>query len=103
MEVALLKIRFDEVLSLNDNSNFLGKNKPHPAGMQHVLEKLGITKERAVYVGDSNSDGKFANNAEVDFVYFNERGDSLKSDIQVAATFSDWSAFPDLEIKPCFQ
>ncbi len=101
MEVALLKVRFDKVLSLNGHSEI--PDKPEPEGMYHVLDEFGIAKERAVYVGDSNSDGKFANNAEVDFIYFNERGDAMNPKVQVAATFSDWSAFPDLEIKPRFQ
>ncbi len=39
--------------------------KPQPDGIYHVLEKLGISKEKAVYVGDSEVDCITAKNAGI--------------------------------------
>ncbi len=39
--------------------------KPQPDGIYHVLEKLGVSKEKAVYVGDSEVDCITAKNAEI--------------------------------------
>jgi putative hydrolase of the HAD superfamily len=37
-------------------SAHLGVTKPHPAVYEHVLEGLGVTGDRCVYVGDGNSE-----------------------------------------------
>ena len=42
--------------------------KPNPDGVLLVLEKLGIKKEKAVYVGDSEVDCITARNAGVDCI-----------------------------------
>ena len=39
--------------------------KPQPDGIYHVLEKLGVSKEKAVYVGDSEVDCITAKNSEI--------------------------------------
>ncbi len=39
--------------------------KPQPDGIYHVLEKLGVSKEKAVYVGDSEVDCITAKNAGI--------------------------------------
>ncbi len=39
--------------------------KPQPDGIYHVLEKLGVSKEKSVYVGDSEVDCITAKNAGV--------------------------------------
>ncbi len=39
--------------------------KPQPDGIYHVLEKLGVPKEKAVYVGDSEVDCLTAKNAGI--------------------------------------
>lgn len=39
--------------------------KPQPDGINLVLEKLGVSKEKAVYVGDSEVDCITAKNAEI--------------------------------------
>lgn len=42
--------------------------KPQPDGINFVLEKLGVSKEKAVYVGDSEVDCFTARNAEISCV-----------------------------------
>ena len=44
------------------------KTKPHPEGLFLALEKLGLEKEEAFYVGDSHVDAKASENAEIDFM-----------------------------------
>lgn len=39
--------------------------KPEPDGIYHVLEKLGVSKEKSVYVGDSEVDCITAKNADI--------------------------------------
>lgn len=39
--------------------------KPQPDGIYHVIQKLGVSKEKAVYVGDSEVDCVTAKNAEI--------------------------------------
>ena len=39
--------------------------KPQPDGIYHVLEKLGVSKEKSVYVGDSEVDCITAKNAGI--------------------------------------
>lgn len=44
------------------------RRKPWPDSVLEVLEKLGIKKEEALYVGDSEVDIQTAQNAGIDFV-----------------------------------
>jgi HAD superfamily hydrolase (TIGR01509 family) len=44
--------------------------KPHPEGINFALEKLGVRRDRAVMVGDSEKDIRAANNAGIDSVLF---------------------------------
>lgn len=39
--------------------------KPQPDGVFNALEKLGVSKEKAVYIGDSEVDCQTAKNAEI--------------------------------------
>ena len=95
-EVALLKgVHFSECLSLNGHSRF--RDKPHPDGLLHIMETLGIGPERTVYDGDSLSDAKFANNTEVDFIHFNERQAKLDLPAPPLAIYDQWGQFYDLE------
>lgn len=45
-------------------------DKPNPAGILQALEKLGVTKSRAVMLGDSEKDIQAAHNAGIDSVLF---------------------------------
>lgn len=42
--------------------------KPHPEGLFLALEKLGVNKEEAVYIGDSFVDALASQNAEIPFI-----------------------------------
>ena len=44
------------------------RKKPAPDAVYHVIELLGIEKEAAVYIGDSEVDIKTAENAGIDVV-----------------------------------
>jgi phosphoglycolate phosphatase len=42
--------------------------KPHPAGVERVMEQLGAAKSRSVYIGDSEVDIATADNAGLDSI-----------------------------------
>lgn len=44
------------------------ERKPHPAGVNLVLDTLGVSREEAVYIGDSEVDLQTANNAGLDVI-----------------------------------
>lgn len=44
------------------------RRKPYPDGVLSVLDKLGIAKEDAVYIGDSDVDFETAKNSEMDVI-----------------------------------
>lgn len=44
------------------------RRKPYPDGVNSVLEQLGIAREDAVYIGDSDVDFETAKNAEMDVI-----------------------------------
>lgn len=43
-------------------------NKPAPDGVYYALEQMGVTKEEAVFIGDSEVDIQTAKNAEMDVI-----------------------------------
>lgn len=57
---------YDYYLSLCD-SHF--NEKPDPAGLHFVMEKLSSSPSNTLYIGNSNEDAYFAKNAGVDFIY----------------------------------
>lgn len=44
------------------------RRKPYPDGVLSVLEQLGVDKEDAVYIGDSDVDFETAKNSEMDVI-----------------------------------
>lgn len=42
--------------------------KPDPEGLLHIIEKMGINKKEALYIGDSLVDAETAQRANVDFI-----------------------------------
>ena len=46
----------------------LPEHKPSPAGLLVALERLGLSKDEAVYIGDSIIDSQTAKNAGMDFI-----------------------------------
>ena len=54
-------IRFTEVMGAREDL----PHKPDPTGVQQILDLMGINKEEALYVGDSETDMKTAKNAGI--------------------------------------
>lgn len=44
------------------------RRKPYPDGVNSVLEQLGVAREDAVYIGDSDVDFETAKNSEMDVI-----------------------------------
>lgn len=64
----LNKEYFDDIFDISIGDDFKRKLKPAPDGIYAALEELGIAKENAIYVGDSEYDILAAKNAEMDGV-----------------------------------
>jgi len=79
------------------SANF-GRRKPDPAMIQHVLARLGIRRERAIFVGDKlRTDVAAARRAGVRSVYIRKRGAPLApADLRPDFTIGDLRALPAL-------
>jgi FMN phosphatase YigB (HAD superfamily) len=77
------------------SANF-GRRKPDPAMILHVLERLGVRRERAVFVGDKlRTDVAAARRAGVRSVYIRKRGAPYASPaLRPDFTISDLRALP---------
>jgi len=51
----------------------VGEMKPHPLPLQRALADLGVAPERALFVGDSESDAEAARRAGMDFQWVSDR------------------------------
>ncbi|HBZ63263.1 MAG TPA: haloacid dehalogenase [Lachnospiraceae bacterium] len=69
--------RIEQILAKNNAMNVIDvivggddvkKEKPDPEGLLAAIEKLNVSKDRVLYVGDSIVDAKTAQSAGVDFV-----------------------------------
>ena len=61
-------LKYFEVVTLEEDCK---EHKPSPLPLQITLQKLNISKEEALYVGDAIGDYLCANNAGVDFMFAN--------------------------------
>lgn len=61
----IVKIFFGNLIDMTLGQVDGVAQKPQPDGIYDVLEKLGVSKEKSVYVGDSEVDCITAKNAEV--------------------------------------
>ncbi len=61
----IVRIFFDGLIDITLGQIDGVAQKPQPDGINLVLEKLGVSKEKAVYVGDSEVDCITAKNAEI--------------------------------------
>ncbi len=61
----IVRIFFDGLIDITLGQVDGVAQKPQPDGIYHVLEKLGVSKEKAVYVGDSEVDCITAKNAGI--------------------------------------
>ena len=61
----IVKIFFGELIDVTLGQVDGVAQKPEPDGIYYVLEKLGVSKEKSVYVGDSEVDCITAKNADI--------------------------------------
>lgn len=89
MPIAFLEIKmlgeenFDEIVITHSSSGI--KHKPHPHGLLECLNKLGIKKEEAIYVGNADEDVITAKNAQV-FDVLLKRGEHTFLEINPSLT-----------------
>ena len=87
--------QFDLILTVND----VAAHKPDPEGILFVLKKLGLKKDQAVMIGDSDKDLGAARNAGVDSILFYPPSHQLVYDrshlesFQPTRTIADWNDF----------
>lgn len=88
---------FDVVVSADDTE----KHKPDPTPIYIALEKIGSSKESAIFVGDSDKDTGAAHNAGVPLFLFSPKQhklfydlELLRSELAVVASFASWNDFP---------
>ncbi|MER2108713.1 MAG: HAD-IA family hydrolase [Solibacillus sp.] len=63
------EMQLEELFDLVVCSDKLVNSKPHPESIYTTLERLAITKEKTVMIGDSYQDILCAQNAEIDSVF----------------------------------
>lgn len=63
--VDIVRIFFGNLIDITLGQVDGVSQKPQPDGIYHVLEKFGVSKEKAVYVGDSEVDCVTAKNAGI--------------------------------------
>ena len=91
LEAAHLTDAFDIVLAGDD----LPLRKPDPLPLVTAMERLG--QKSAVYIGDSETDAKSAEAAQMPFVLFTEGiRTSPVASLTHAAKFSDFNELPDI-------
>jgi phosphoglycolate phosphatase len=86
---------FDEVVS----GDTFATKKPDPVGVLHCLEKFGVARERALFVGDSSIDAATARNAGVP-VWLLPYGYNMGQPIEACApdrVIADFSFLPASE------
>ncbi len=59
---------FDDVISCLD----AGYKKPNPFCLNEIVDKSGLEKSEFIYFGDSEVDSQFAQNANIDFLVFDQ-------------------------------
>ncbi len=68
---------FDIIVSALDVRN----PKPDPEGVFLILDKLNISKEKAIYIGDSKVDEEIAKSAGIKFISY--KNSSLNADLYI--------------------
>ena len=69
-QLARFKDLFRAIVAWEDTE----KHKPDPEPLQKVMEKLGVMREEAVYIGDVENDLKAARAAGTKFIFFPDSG-----------------------------
>ena len=82
-------------------SEEVGVSKPQPEIFAIALERLGVSPEDALMVGDSvSSDIRGANRAGVDACWFNPSGKALPEDVHAAYIIRDIRACVPIALQP---
>ncbi|MEF8881832.1 MAG: HAD family hydrolase [Halapricum sp.] len=66
-QIALEVHGLDSAIDTLVGRDTVEESKPHPQPLHRALSDLGVTPERALFVGDSESDAETARRAGVDF------------------------------------
>jgi phosphoglycolate phosphatase len=80
---AMSKLGLEGYFGVTVNRNNVTNPKPDPQGINYVLEKLSVQKDKAVFVGDSLDDVNAARNAGLRVIIIGE-GENLKEEILAA-------------------
>ncbi|MFZ0944825.1 MAG: HAD family phosphatase [Syntrophobacteraceae bacterium] len=86
-----LEALFDITLSRNDVPNL----KPRPDGINLALHRMGVSKERSIFLGDSLDDVNAARNADIKVMIITN-GENLKSEILAARPHRVFETYEEL-------
>lgn len=67
MDIILKKIPLDKYFELIHTRHESPSPKPYPDGLLHIINKLGLSPDEVVYVGDAMIDGVAATRAGIEF------------------------------------
>ncbi len=91
---ALCQAHFGDLIDLALGERGDMPKKPAPDGARHILDALGVAAERALYVGDGDTDLLTAQNAKLDAAWVSwgyRRADEL-GDFQIPRAFGSAEA-----------
>lgn len=80
---ALSKLELEGFFEVTVNRNGVNYPKPNPEGINFALERLGVEREKTVFVGDSLDDVNAARNAGLRVIIIAE-GENLKDELLAA-------------------
>jgi len=86
-----LEALFDITLSRNDVPNL----KPRPDGINLALHRMGVSKERSIFLGDSLDDVNAARNADIKVMIITN-GENLREDILAARPHRVFETYEEL-------
>jgi phosphoglycolate phosphatase len=86
-----LEALFDITLSRNDVPNL----KPCPDGINMALRRMGVSKERSIFLGDSLDDVNAARNADIKVMIITN-GENLREDILAARPHRVFETYEEL-------
>lgn len=83
LEPVVARYKFDELFDVIVAGTDVKHRKPHPAGIEHALKKLGAKPDKAVYLGDKDTDILCGKNAGCDSILFYPEDHKLMYDHEV--------------------
>ena len=96
--IAILKtLKLEQYFETVVGGDTTSAKKPDPAPYQAACEKLAIAPSQSIYVGDSETDARTAEAANVPFVLFTQGYRNLSvEDIAPWQKFDHFDQFPDV-------